>query len=214
MDQTSPHPRLRHLPRALTLLAGTVVGLALALTPAASAEAAVISTTPCSSPLVAQPFAPWGDSHDYELVAGSTFAAGAPGWKLSGGATTIAGGPPFTVAGGSNSSALYLPAGASAQSPLTCVNAAYPTLRLFARNNTLTSSLVVQVLYQEPVIGLVTLPVGATAFSSSWEPTSPMPTLAAVAGALGGGTAQVSLRFTAVGGASEIDDVFIDPRHW
>jgi len=153
MDQTSPHPRLRHLPRALTLLAG----------------------------------------------------------KLSGGATTIAGGPPFTVAGGSNSSALYLPAGASAQSPLTCVNAAYPTLRLFARNNTLTSSLVVQVLYQEPVI---TLPVGATAFSSSWEPTSPMPTLAAVAGALGGGTAQVSLRFTAVGGASEIDDVFIDPRHW
>ena len=49
MDQTSPHPRLRHLPRALTLLAGNVVGLALALAPAASAEAAVISTTPCLS---------------------------------------------------------------------------------------------------------------------------------------------------------------------
>jgi hypothetical protein len=41
-----------------------------------------------------------------------------------------------------------------------------------------------------------------------------MPTLSAVAGALTGGTAQVALRFTAVGGASEIDDVFIDPRSW
>jgi len=27
-----------------------------------------------------------------------------------------------------------------------------------------------------------------------------------------GGTAQVALRFTAIGGPSQIDDIFIDPR--
>jgi hypothetical protein len=214
MDQTSPRPRLRHLPHALTLLAGTVAGLALALAPAASAQAAVIGTTACNSSTPTQPFAQWGDSHAYDLVPGGDFAPGAPGWKLSGGATTIAGGQPYNVPGASHSSALYLPAGASATSPLTCVNAAYPTLRLFTRNNSLTSALVVQVLYDEPVLGLVALPVGATALSTSWKPTSPMPTLSAVAGALTGGTAQVALRFTAIGGASEIDDVFIDPRSW
>jgi hypothetical protein len=210
MFQISPRPLLR----VSALLAGTVAGLALALAPAASAQAAVISTSACNSSTPTQPFAQWGDSHAYDLVPGGDFAAGAPGWKLSGGATTVASGQPYNVAGASHSNALYLPAGASAQSPLTCVNAAYPTLRFFARSNALTSALVVQVLYDEPLLGLVALPVGATALSPSWKPTSPMPTLSAVAGALTGGTAQVALRFTAVGGASEIDDVFIDPRNW
>ena len=39
-----------------------------------------------------------------------------------------------------------------------------------------------------------------------------MATASAVAGALSGGTAQVALRFTVIGGASQIDDVFIAPR--
>jgi hypothetical protein len=39
-----------------------------------------------------------------------------------------------------------------------------------------------------------------------------MPTASAVQGAISGGIAQVALRFTAIGGASQIDDIFIDPR--
>jgi hypothetical protein len=39
-----------------------------------------------------------------------------------------------------------------------------------------------------------------------------MLTASAVPGALTGGTAQVALRFTALLGASQIDDVFVDPR--
>jgi hypothetical protein len=39
-----------------------------------------------------------------------------------------------------------------------------------------------------------------------------MLTLAAVPGLLTGGTSQVALRFTALTGSSQIDDVFVDPR--
>jgi hypothetical protein len=39
-----------------------------------------------------------------------------------------------------------------------------------------------------------------------------MPTGAAVAGLLLGGTAQMALRFTDTSGTSAIDDVFVDPR--
>jgi hypothetical protein len=48
--------------------------------------------------------------------------------------------------------------------------------------------------------------------SHDWQPTLPMLTASAVEGALSRGTAQVALRFTAIGGASQIDDVFVDPR--
>ena len=39
-----------------------------------------------------------------------------------------------------------------------------------------------------------------------------MTTLSAVPGALNGGNAMVAVRFTALGGGSQIDDVFVDPR--
>jgi hypothetical protein len=56
------------------------------------------------------------------------------------------------------------------------------------------------------------IPVGIVAVSGSWKPTLPMTTLSAVPGALNGGTAQVALRFAALTGASQVDDVFVDPR--
>ena len=39
-----------------------------------------------------------------------------------------------------------------------------------------------------------------------------MLTASAVTGALAGGTTQVALRFTALLGPSQIDDVYVDPR--
>jgi hypothetical protein len=39
-----------------------------------------------------------------------------------------------------------------------------------------------------------------------------MLTLSAVPGLLSGGTTQVAIRFTALLGASQVDDIFIDPR--
>jgi hypothetical protein len=91
------------------------------------------------------------------------------------------------------------------------VDAAYPTFRLFARNDALLASVVVQVVYRTP-LGTISLPLGAVALSGTWQPTLPMLTGSVVTGALSGGTAEVALRFSAIGGTSQIDDVFVDPH--
>ena len=93
-----------------------------------------------------------------------------------------------------------------------CVNAAYPTFRFFGRDDGLLSSVLVQVVYRTPVGLTVTVPVGVVALSGSWQPTLPMLTASAVEGALSGGTAQIALRFTALTGTSQIDDIYVDPR--
>ncbi len=200
---------LFRFPKAGVLLASAVV--VLAAFPATS-SAALISTGACDESSLTQPFKPWLDSGQYKLVPGGSFEDGASGWALSGGASIVGGSEPFGATGSVGSHSLYLPAGASAESPPTCVNAAYPTFRLFARNSGLLSTVVVQVVYQDPVLGRVVLPVGAMALSGSWEPSSPMLTASAVQGVLTNGVAQVSLRFTALLGGSTIDDVYVDPR--
>jgi hypothetical protein len=92
------------------------------------------------------------------------------------------------------------------------VNAAYPSLRFFARNNGLLSNVVVQLVYSNPLLGLIPIPVGTVALSGQWQPSLPMLTLSAIPGLLSGGTTQVALRFTALLGSSQIDDIFVDPR--
>ena len=198
--------------RRLFLVAGVLSGFALTALPAASAQAALISTGACDKSALTKPFAPWGDAGLYKLVPGGDFEGSLSGWTLSGGAHTVAGSEPYAVTGSLGSSSLSLAAGASAQTPFTCVNAAYPTFRFLARNGGALSSILVTVVYRSPIGGVVTVPVGAVALSHGWQPSLPMLTASAVEGALSGGTAQVALRFTAVGGASQIDDVFVDPR--
>lgn len=189
-----------------------ITGLVLAAATTGSASAALISTSACDNSTLTQPFARWGDMAPYKLVPGGDFEGSLAGWSLSGGARRVAGSEPYGVTGSVGSYSLYLPAGSSVQSPYTCVNAAYPSFRFFGRNNGLLSTVLVQVVYQEPLVGQVVVPVGTVALSGSWQPTLPMLTGSAVTGALSGGTAQVSLRFTALTGGSQIDDVYVDPR--
>jgi len=193
-------------------LVGALAGLALLVAPGASAQAALINTSACNSAAVTQPFAAWGDRNLYELLPGGDFEGSLSGWTLSGGAHTTAGSEPFGATGAVGSSSLALPAGASVQSPFTCVNAAYPTFRFFGRNNGLLSTLLVSVVYKAPLLGDVAVPVGVVALSGNWAPSLEMLTASAVTGALSNGTTQVALRFTAVTGNSQIDDIFIDPR--
>ncbi|HTU78856.1 MAG TPA: hypothetical protein VMF09_08875 [Solirubrobacteraceae bacterium] len=198
--------------RGLTLTAAlALIAILPAAALASSAQAALISTATCNDATLTQPFLRWGDSNSYELVPGGDFEGSLAGWSLSGGAQRVAGGEPYEVDGSVGAHSLELPAGASAQSPFTCVTAAYPTFRLFARNEGLLSSVIVQVVSQT-ALGTVVLPLGVIAGSSQWQPTPPMLTGSIVTGALSGGTAQVALRFTALGGGSRIDDVFVDPR--
>ncbi len=198
-------------PRVLgAVIAGA--GLVSVLASGAPAQAALISTSACDNSALTQPFQRWGDTSSYKLIAGGSFESGAPGWTLSNGARVVAGSEPYGVTGSVGKASLYLPAGASAQSPLTCVNAAYPTFRFLARNDWTLSAVLVQVVYSVPLVGPVAVPVGGVALSGTWQPTIPMLTASAVPGLLDGGTTPVALRFTALLGASHIDDVFVDPR--
>jgi hypothetical protein len=210
----TPRParsRPRHLRRFPLGLAVALVALALPACWTAPAQAALVSTGACNEAALSQPFLAWGDSNLYELVPGGDFAGSLSGWSVSGGAQRVAGGEPYDVSAAAGGHSLALPQGASAQSPFVCVNASYPTFRFFARNGGVASTVLVQVVYRT-LLGPVSVPLGVVALSSEWQPTLPMLTGSLAVGALSGGTAEVALRFTALTGASQVDDVFVDPR--
>jgi hypothetical protein len=203
------------LTRRVAFLAGALAGLSVVAVPAASAQAALISTAACNTAPLTQPFSPWLDPNSYELVSGGDFEGSLAGWTLSGGAQVVAGSEPYGASGSVGSSSLLLPSGASVQTPMTCVDAAYPTFRFFAESLNPTSTVLVQLVYtQQTLLGSVqvVVPVGVAALTPTWQPTLPMLTASPVLGLLSGGVAEVALRFTAVGGASQIDDIFVDPR--
>jgi hypothetical protein len=197
-----------------TRLVGAVISaLGIAVLSGAPAKAALISTDACDNATLSQPFAQWGDSNEYKLVPGGSFENGAPGWTFSHGASIVKGSEPFGATGSVGASSVYLPAGASVTSPFTCVDAAYPTFRFFARNNGLLSTVLVSVVYRLPLLGLeAAVPVGPVALSTSWSPSLPMLTASVLTGLLHGWTVPMGIRFTALTGSSQIDDVFVDPR--
>jgi hypothetical protein len=175
--------------------AGTV------LLPVSSARADLISLSACNLAPLSQPFAPWADPAWYELAPGGDFETS--GWQLNGGAHRVSGSEPFAASGSLGAWSLALPAGASAQSPQTCVDAAYPTVRFFISGSGLAA---VSVVY-----GDLTIPAGVAVATGSWLPSPVMLTASALVAATSDGSAQVSLRFTTLSGDVRVDDVFVDP---
>jgi hypothetical protein len=174
--------------------------------PAALASPADLGA--CDDSPLSQPFLAYGDQRSYKLAPGGDFESGAADWALGGAAAVVPGSEPAGVTGTVGASSLSLGTGASAQSPGTCVNAAYPSFRFFARSDTPGSVVTVSVVYQTAG-GQTALPVGAVVPGRNWAPTRSMPTLSAI---LAGSTAPVQLRFTETTGSSQIDDVFVDPH--
>ncbi|HWE33029.1 MAG TPA: hypothetical protein VG410_06050, partial [Solirubrobacteraceae bacterium] len=141
------------------------------------------------------------DNSSYELAPGGDFESS--GWNLSGRASVVPGSEPYAATGTLGQYSLSLPAGSSATSPLTCVDAAYPTVRMFVAG---TGAAAVSVVYNG-----FPIPAGVALAGGSWTPSLPMVTQSAILGALNGGTAQVSIQVTALAGNPQVDDVFIDP---
>jgi hypothetical protein len=188
--------------RRFTLLSFVFALVAVICAPAA---AQANQANGCGNPSVRQAFSPWLDSSWYELAPGGDFESdfqGSP-WALSGGASVVPGSEPFAATGTLGQSSLSVPAGATAESPSTCVNAQYPTLRLFVGGK---GSVAVSVVY-----GGVVIPTGVAVAAGSWVPSAPMLTQSAIPGLFGGGTAQVQLLLTGLTGNPQVDDVFIDP---
>lgn len=161
----------------------------------------VVNLNTCNTNTLSQPFLPWADPASYELAPGGTFGDGS--WSLNGGASLVPGGEPWAVTGTQSSASLSLPGGSSADSPSTCVTAAYPTIRFFVSG---TGVVGVNVVYNGVVI-----PSGVVVASGDWAPGPVAITGSAITGALNGGTANVSLRLTGVSGDPQVSDVFVDP---
>jgi hypothetical protein len=190
----------RRLLARLTLSTAVAIGAAFAL-PVSAVRAGLINLETCNTAAHSQPFAPWGDTASYELVPGGDFET--PAWTLSGQAQRVPGSEPYAATGTLGSWSLELPAGSSAQSPSTCVDAAYPTLRFFIAGNGLVAVTIVS-------DGL-DIPTGVAVASSNWQPTPVEITGSALTAALSNGVAKVSVRLTTLVGDPRLDDVFIDP---
>lgn len=206
----------RRARRALVTAAAT----AFALVPAASADAALVETGACDDAPLSQPFAQFGDNATYKLAPGGDFE-GAHGWTLRGGATTVSGSEPFAATGELGSSSVRVPAGGSVTSPATCVNASYPSFRLFVKSSggllglSLLPAMTAEVLYRDGLLGLIPVPAGVITQSAKWSPSGVQLTLSAVGALVAGGEAPISIRLTSLAGTWTVDDVFIDPytRH-
>src|SRR5437868_7845995 len=171
------------------LIAGlsTIVALAAlstVLLPAAAAQADIIDLSACNLSPLSQPFAPWLDPASYEPAPGGDFESSR--WRLTGGAARVPGSEQFAATGTLGSWSLSLPAGATAQSPATCVDAAYPTVRFFASG---TGLVAVSVVY-----GNLVLPAGVVVAAGGWSPTLVSLTSSALVALTSDGSAQVSLR--------------------
>jgi len=198
-----------HKRRIGALLVAVVTALLVA--PAANAQASLVEVAPCDDARLSKPFAPWLDVANYKLAPGGDFERGFGGWTLSRGAAPALGSEPWGVTGKVGTRALALPAGATALSPATCVNAGSPTVRFFARSTGgLLPLLRVDAVYRDGLAS-VAVPVGVVLPTSRWQPSAPMLTGSVATAALAGGEVPMSLRFTAVRGTWQVDDVFVDP---
>jgi hypothetical protein len=200
------------LGRRLAALAVTVATVGTIALSAAPAQASLLGNGPCAATPTTQPFAPWGDANDYSLAPGGAFSGNTTSWTLSNGAGLTSGGEPWNVSGTDSASSVQLTAGASAQSPFTCVDVTDPTFRFFGTTGGITGNVLVSVVYQAPLLGQFVVPVGTLSLASNWQPSAIMRTGAGLSAVLNGGHGQMALRFTGLTGTSQIDDVFIDPR--
>ena len=201
--------------RCRHLLVPVVVVFAVSGFFAASANAGVLvsSATNCESQSLSQPFLPWADVAQYTLTPDGSFEAGAASWSLNG-AAVADGNESFYVTSASDSHSLSIASGGSATSGVMCVGVEHPTLRFFARRvgGTFLSTLRVNVLY-ENALGLVeSLPIGVVTGGSNWSVTPVYAVVANLLPLVPGERTPVAFKFTPQGGASwVIDDVYVDP---
>ena len=167
----------------------------------------------CKSQVLERPFLRWLDLARYTLVPDGTLERGAAGWTLSR-ASVVTGNESFFVHATGDTRSLRLPAGSSATTPPLCVGILHPTLRFFARNTgAALSVLKVEVLFEDALGRVWSLPIGAILGGSSWRPTLPTLVVANLLPLLPGQNTAVAFRFTTVGaGTWQVDDVYVDPH--
>ena len=184
------------------------VGAALLAVPAAGAGlldpiTQIVSPT-CGTN--AYPFAQWGDRSPYFGFSNNGFESGTYGWSVAGGAYAGFGNEPWYV-NGFGARSLTLPQGASATSPSFCIGLLDPAIRMFARGQN-GGDLRVQVLFRGltgNLLGILNL--GDESGTGAWAPSDRVNSLLALPLL----TISAQIRVTAVDGAWQVDDVYVDP---
>jgi hypothetical protein len=192
----------RRVQAGLTL-ALLVVAVMLAAT-AAPASAGLGLTCPDAT---SKPFAPWSDYANYAFSPNGGFESGSTGWSLSG-ANVVSGNESLYVHSAGDGYSLSLPNGASATSPPMCISLFSGKMRFVSRGGS-GAKVKVQIIYRgllSSVLGI--LDGGSYAVGNTWTPS---PEVGMLGGTLPLLTSSVSFRFTAVGGAVALDDVYLDP---
>jgi hypothetical protein len=197
------NPFVRRVRAVVVLgLVGGTIAVAMGAAPA-SAGLGLACPSPTSTP-----FAAWSDFAYYAFAPDGGFESGGSGWSLGGGARVVAGNESFYVHSKTDKVSLSLPAGASATSPGMCISLISSKMRFVARGDS-GSKVKVQIIYRgllSSVLGI--LDGGTYSTGGSWKPS---PQIGMLGGLLPLLTSSVSFRFTAVGGATAIDDVYLDP---
>ena len=192
--------------RVRTIVALGFVGGTIAMAMGAAPASAGLGLA-CPSP-TSTPFSAWSDYANYAFTPDGGFESGGSGWSLSGGARAVSGNESFYVHSKLDKTSLSLPAGASATSPPMCISLLSSKMRFVARGDA-GSKVKVQILYRGLLSSVVGILDGGTyTVGGSWKPS---PQIGMLGGVLPLLTSGVSFRFTAVGGAAAIDDVYLDP---
>ena len=195
------------------LVTATVAAIALAAgAPAANADLLVASAKNCTPQPTSKAFAPWGDGADYQLAPGGDFEVGSEPWALSR-ASLVSENEPWKVHGADDERSVKLPPGATATSPVMCVGIEHPTLRLFARNSGLLSTLTVEVIFETSLGLKAALPIGVLLPSGKWKPSPRILVVANLLPLLPGEKTPVQFRVRSVGlGTWFVDDFYVDPK--
>jgi hypothetical protein len=203
--------------RSATVVLGIALAGIAAGAPVAQADSGFAPGDNCPTVSLEQPFLPWQDSDLYALVPNGDVENSAAGWSLDG-ASVVPGNEPFYVHRADDSRSLSIPSGADATSDTICVGAEERTLRLFVRSSdpSTSSKLKVEVVYQTAEGSVRSQPLDGilAGTSTSWTPYVPISIGMSSHPQIDGKT-PVRFRFTAQGPASwQIDDVYVDPRHY
>ena len=190
---------------------GAAVAAALLVVPVAGADLGLTQAVlPNCGPTI-YPFAQFGDPNAYYSFPNNGFENGSTSWTLTGGASVGKGNEPWNV-NGSGKSSLTVPAGASAASPLVCINLLAPDWRMFARSNAANGALHAQIVFYGVtgnVTGILNVADLNPAGYSAWQPTSTISSLLALP--LLTRYAQLRLNSNATSGSWQVDDIFVDP---
>lgn len=201
----------------ISLVSALAASAILAAGTTQSAEGGLIGTgaaSGCDS-AASHPFEAWGDNANYLLMPGGSFEAGQPAWKLSRGAYVGPGNSPFQTEGDGGTRSLHLLPGATATSPTGCFEFGDWHSRFFVRGaGTRGARLEVDVIVPSLLGVLTILDGGSVPASGEWKPSPRIGMLVCNVTSLLG-TKAVSLRFRAVNGAFQVDDVYLDPfKDW